>query len=120
MRAWLFTILRNLYINQRRYLERRPHETSIDDLPDIADRNSEAQGQRLAVRDVGDALAKLSESHREVILLVGLEGMGYKETAEILNIPVGTVMSRLSRGRETLKELLDQHGSATPTLRRVK
>ena len=59
------------------------------------------------IRDLGEALGQLSNQQRQVILLVGLEDMTYKETAEILDVPVGTVMSRLARGREALGRLMD-------------
>ena len=63
------------------------------------------QTARLELRDLERAIAKLSEEQRAVILLTGLEGMGYDEIASVLNLPVGTVRSRLSRGRETLRVL---------------
>jgi len=120
MRAWLFTILRNLHVNNIRNSSRRPIETSLEDhdqpLGDAA-----TQGQRLMIRDLDQALEKLTDQQREVILLVGLEGMSYQETAEILDVPVGTVMSRLSRGRENLRILMD-HGNHhdKPPLRSIK
>jgi len=121
MRAWLFTILRNLYINQLRSSARRPNETSFDESQEMMASTAPTQGQRLLVRDLGAALQLLPGQHREVILLVGLEGMNYKQTAEILGVPVGTVMSRLSRGRETLRGLMDNgHEGGKPSLRRVK
>jgi len=73
----------------------------------------------LSLRDLDRALARISDEQRQIILLVGLEGNSYEETAAILNIPVGTVRSRLSRGRESLRNLLDRRG-VTETTRRVK
>jgi DNA-directed RNA polymerase specialized sigma24 family protein len=64
------------------------------------------QGKRLELRDLERALAKLPDEQRSVILLIGLEGMRYEEVAEILDIPVGTVRSRLSRGRDALRRLM--------------
>ena len=64
------------------------------------------QGRRLELRDLERAIAKLPEEQRSVILLVGLEGMHYEEVAEVLDVPVGTVRSRLSRGREALRRLM--------------
>jgi len=121
MRAWLFTILRNLHINQIRHSARRPAETPFDDLNELPNGTAPAQGQQLMIRDLGQALEKLPDQQREVILLVGLENMSYKETADILDVPVGTVMSRLSRGRETLRVLMDNGDQGDkPPLRRVK
>lgn len=121
MRAWLFTILRNLYLNQRRGVARRPHEVSFDEQQQPLGGTVPDQGQGLAIRDITQALSRLPDAQREVILLVGLEGMSYKETATILDVPVGTVMSRLSRGRESLRSLMAGGGhGGNLTLRRVK
>ena len=76
------------------------------------------QPRRLEFRDLLQGLAALPEQQREVLLLVGLEGMSYLETARILDVPIGTVMSRLSRGREALRQLMT-HG-AVARLRVVK
>jgi RNA polymerase sigma-70 factor (ECF subfamily) len=72
----------------------------------------------LEMRDLASAIAKLPYEYREVILLIGLEQMSYEETAQVLAIPMGTVMSRLSRGRERLRALMA--GESTPVLRSVK
>jgi RNA polymerase sigma-70 factor (ECF subfamily) len=81
------------------------------------------QAKRLELRDLERAMAKLPEEQRSVILLVGLEGMRYEEVAEVLGVPVGTIRSRLSRGRESLRRLMgivpDRHAElimADPTL----
>ena len=107
LRAWLFTILRNIHLNQLRHSSRRPHETSYDDMPEPPSHSAPAQGHGMAIRDLGLALDKLPDQQREVVLLVGLEDMSYKEAAEILGVPIGTVMSRLARGRESLGRLMD-------------
>jgi RNA polymerase sigma-70 factor (ECF subfamily) len=125
MRAWLFTILRNLYINQIRKQMRRGIETPYDEMLDAAGATGPNQEQSLAVRDMKQALAQLPEDQRETLLLVGLEGMSYKETAEIQSVPVGTVMSRLSRGRQALRHLMEagttgKPPAKNPRLRRVK
>ena len=130
MRAWLFTILRNTHLNQLRFAARRGAETAFDELKDKSGGTPPAQGQRLMIRDLNQALEQLPEQQREVILLVGLEDMNYRDTAEILDIPVGTVMSRLSRARETLKKLMENgenggnggngNNGGKPVLRRVK
>lgn len=119
MRAWLFTILRNLYANQRRRSARRPAEVPIDETRELS--SPPTQGQALALHDLSAALSRLPVEQREVVLLIGLEELSYKETAQILAVPVGTVMSRLSRGREALRILMDDGGlDKKPSLRRVK
>jgi RNA polymerase sigma-70 factor (ECF subfamily) len=119
MRAWLFTILRNLHKNQLRQSSRRPAEVPIDETPGVS--SPPAQEQRLALRDLSEAMAGLPETQREVVLLIGLEGMSYKETARILDVPLGTVMSRLSRGREALRAMMHDGGlDDKPSLRSVK
>lgn len=121
MRAWLFTILRNLHVSHLRREERKPGESSTGIDPDSAVVTPPLQEQELAIQDIGRALERLRDEQREVLLLIGLEGLSYAETAGVLGIPVGTVMSRLSRGRENLRRLMP--GGADdrkPSLRRVK
>src|SRR6202008_3752255 len=65
------------------------------------------QGRRLELRDLAPAIGKLPDAQRSVILLIGLEGMRYEEVAVVLNVPVGTIRSRLSRARESLRRLTD-------------
>ena len=104
LRAWLFTIMHNVFVNQ---LRSQPVgvSTSLDDeaIP-MAVRPT--QSDWLEVRDLQTALLRLPEEQREVLLLVGLEQMTYEETSGVLGIPMGTVMSRLSRARERLRALL--------------
>ena len=105
MRPWLFTILRNLHRNALSKSAREPTLTSIDDQYELANGRYSADGlQKLAELD--EALQKLSVEHREIVLLVGLEQLTYKETASVLELPLGTVMSRLSRARGQLRDLL--------------
>ena len=115
MRAWLFTIMHNVYINQVRSSS-HGMTTGLDDenlLPPLR----ATQSDRLEVRDLQVALLRVSEEQREVLLLVGLEQMTYEETAGVLGIPIGTVMSRLSRARERLRGLLA--GGAMPAALKV-
>ncbi len=118
MRAWLFTILHNQHRQGLRTLARRPRTVEMSD--DLSNRlgTNATQTDRLTLRDLERALEKLNEEQRQVILLVGLEDMSYRETADILDVPVGTVMSRLSRGRENLRRLMD--GGSETILRSVK
>ena len=117
-RTWLFTILHNLAVNRMRASARRgPHveidETMVVTAPD--------QEDALRHRDLLRALDALSEDHRSVLLLVSVEDLSYSETAEVLGVPIGTVMSRLARGRERLAAVLEgQPVAREPRLRRVK
>ena len=105
LRAWLFTILHNQHVNDVRRGIRDGNNVSIDEIAPVLTVQSNAMAT-LELRDLERGLAKLPQEQREVILLVGLEGMRYEEVAEILNIPVGTVRSRLSRGRDQLRMLM--------------
>ena len=116
-RRWLFTILHNIHVDRRRGSARRPQEAELDDA--IADPSTQpADG--LTACEVNAALQKLPDEQRQTVLLVGLEGLSYAETAEVQRVPIGTVMSRLARGRERLRTLLDHGTAEAPTLRRVK
>jgi len=104
LRAWLFTILHNQHVSLRR---RELRERAGIDLQTSNPRLAFApsQDKRLELRDLERALASLPDEQRAVILLVGLEGMRYEEAASVVNLPVGTVRSRVARGRETLRIL---------------
>ncbi|MEA2946461.1 MAG: hypothetical protein QOI40_1791 [Alphaproteobacteria bacterium] len=112
IRAWLYTILTNLNRNRLRSLARRPTMQSIDDndAPDAA-------GPEAGGRDIERALAALVEDQRTVLLLVVLEGLTYREVAEVQGVPIGTVMSRLARARMQIKAYL---AGERPVLRRIK
>ncbi len=111
MRAWMFTIMHNIHVNQVRKTGSRPRLVSLADWTD--DKGSKpSQEKRVEVRNVETALTKLPEEQRAVVLLVGLEELSYQEVARVLDIPIGTVMSRLSRGREKLRQLLAEGGVA--------
>jgi RNA polymerase sigma-70 factor, ECF subfamily len=106
IRAWLFTIMHNQHVNMVRRAMRDGANVDIEQLSSalvaITDPTSSRQ-----LRELENALSRLRDEHREVILLVGLEGMSYEAAAQILDVPVGTVRSRLSRGRDELRVLLD-------------
>ena len=104
LRAWLFTILHNQYVNHVRRSVREGVAVGLSESEPTLTRAAH-QDQRLELRDFARAIAKLPEDQRSVILLIGLEGMRYEEVAEILDVPVGTVRSRLSRAREALRRL---------------
>jgi RNA polymerase sigma-70 factor (ECF subfamily) len=112
VRSWLYTILTNLNRNRLRSLSRRPSIASIDD-NDVLDAPSSEGG----ARDIERALASLVDDQRVALLLVVLEGLSYREVAEVQGVPIGTVMSRLSRARAQIKAYLD---GERPALRRVK
>jgi RNA polymerase sigma-70 factor, ECF subfamily len=112
VRSWLYTILTNLNRNRLRSLARRPALSPIDDndAPDMA-------GPEAGGRDIERALATLVDDQRTALLLVVLEGLSYREVAEVQGVPIGTVMSRLARARAQIKSFLD---GERPALRRVK
>lgn len=116
LRAWLFTILRHVWIDELRRRKARPEHSGMDDAMDKA-ATAPTQMDRLAMRDLVAALALLAPEQRETVLLVGLEGLSYAEVAGVTGVPVGTVMSRLKRGRDRLALLM--HGGEA-ALRRVK
>jgi len=121
LKAWLFRILTNTYINQYRKKQRAPLQTSADELTDselsevsenLGMRSAEAEAMaRLADSEIVDALAALPEDFRMAVYLVDVEGFSYKEAAEIMETPVGTVMSRLSRGRKQLRDRLRDYAA---------
>jgi len=105
LRAWLFTILHNQYVNHVRRAVREGAAVALSETEPLLT-SPPNQAKRLELRDLDRAIAKLPEEQRSVLLLVGLEGMRYEEVAAILEVPVGTIRSRLSRGRETLRHLM--------------
>ena len=115
LRAWLFTLMHNVFINQLRAQSTRLTAGLDNEVEQLAVRPTQTDG--LEVRDLQAALLRLPDEQREVLLLVGLEQMTYEEAAGALGIPVGTVMSRLSRARERLRGLLS--GNVTPAALKV-
>jgi RNA polymerase sigma-70 factor (ECF subfamily) len=126
LRAWLFRILTNTYINIYRARQRRPAESDLADVEDLylyrrlgsldavlANRSAEDQLFDLFTDDeVKQALEDLPENFRLPVLLADVEGFSYKEIAEILDIPIGTVMSRLHRGRKAMQRALFDYATA--------
>lgn len=120
LRAWLFRILTNTYINEYRRRQRRPSSSSLDDLEEFYlydhlidsrvqppdERPEDVVLERLTVDNVIQAIESLPEEFRQVVLLADVEGFSYREIAEIVDIPVGTVMSRLFRARRRLQRQL--------------
>jgi RNA polymerase sigma-70 factor (ECF subfamily) len=120
LKAWLYRILTNTYINTYRAKKRRPEQTDLDDVEDFylyrrmggleaakASRSAEDElMDYFTDSEVKDAIEALPEQFRMAVLLADVEGFQYKEIAEILDIPIGTVMSRLHRGRKSLQKQL--------------
>ena len=102
LRAWLFTVMHNVHVNKVRAT--RATDQLDDEMPELAQRAS--QGDALMVRDLDRAIGRLPAEQRSVLLLVTLEDMSYDEVARALGIPIGTVMSRLSRAREKLRAMM--------------
>jgi RNA polymerase sigma factor (sigma-70 family) len=115
--AWLLAILHNMHLSNLRRDRRRGHPVAVDSLADDLALSAPAQ-DRGEIRDFVRAMESLSEDHRQILLLVGLEGLSYREIAELLEVPIGTVMSRLARARERLRLALE--GGDDQALRRVR
>jgi RNA polymerase sigma-70 factor, ECF subfamily len=108
LRAWLLTLMHNQFVNNIRHSAREGTTIDIEDVsrPMVAVSDPSAP---LQLRDLERALAQLPVEQRQVILLIGLEGLSYQEAAQILAVPTGTVRSRLSRSRDQLRQLLGMH-----------
>ena len=126
LKAWLFRILTNTFINQYRAKKRRPESQDLDEIEDLylyrrlgglevvaAGRTTEdVVLDHLTEAEVKNAVDSLSDAFRLPVLLADVEGFSYKEIAEMLDIPIGTVMSRLHRGRKALQKSLYEFGVA--------
>ncbi len=107
--SWMYRITRNLWIDERRAAGRRGAHAPIDDSVTQIAGDGAAEVEAGTLRgDVGGAMARLPDEQREVVMLVLVEGYAYREAADILEVPIGTVTSRLARGRETLMHLLGE------------
>lgn len=107
MRAWLFTILHNLHLNTARKYRNTPTLMPLDGgttVPPIRP----AQEDRLEIGAVWQSFYRLPEPQRAALLLIALEGMSYEDAADVLDIPIGTLMSRIHRAREKLRRLLEE------------
>ncbi len=116
LRAWLFAILRNLHVSAWRQKQRRGVQVALEERDEPAAAAMQESG--LETQDVLAALDRLPEEQKSLLLLVGVEDFSYDEAARLLGVPIGTVMSRLSRARQRLRAALD--GGRATLLRRVK
>jgi RNA polymerase sigma-70 factor (ECF subfamily) len=124
LKAWLYRILTNTYINSYRRKQRRPEESDVEDIEDLylyhrlqsgeaakAERSAEDEVlDRFTDEDVKAAIEALPDSFRMAVILADVEGFSYKEIAEITDVPIGTVMSRIHRGRRALQKTLTTYG----------
>lgn len=117
LRAWMFSIMHNLFVDQLRIRRGQLEDPHGDDLPELPQPPTQSDG--LAVRDLDRVLQRLPLEHRQVLLLVAVEGLTYEEVAGVLLVPVGTVMSRLSRARARLRAELEGR-TELPRMQRVK
>jgi RNA polymerase sigma-70 factor, ECF subfamily len=106
-RAYLFAIMHNAYVDWLAGHRRERHFVELQLTIGAGAARGETQSAALELKEIERALPRLPAEQREVVLLVGLEGMTYQQAAEALGVPIGTVMSRLSRGREALRRMTD-------------
>ncbi len=117
LRAWLFRIMHNVHANHVRGHQQEQKAALKEDELQLSTRPT--QEDQIEIRQLQTALKKLPAEQREVLLLVALEEMSYRETSKVLDIPIGTVMSRLARGRERMRALMRDE-NATPQLKVLK
>ena len=113
LRAWLFTLMHNQHVNDVRRSNRDGGNIDVTEMASVLVANTDPTASR-QLRELERGLALLPFEQREAILLVGLEGMRYDEAAAVAGVPIGTVRSRLSRGREALRRILDIEDEAAP------
>lgn len=123
-RSWVFAILHNLAVNRIRQETRRVGTVAIEEMPEATGALSAGQEQTLFGQDVLAAIERLPPDYRSILLLISVEDLSYAEAATVLDVPIGTVMSRLSRAREQLKLILETRPEVAavggPFIRRVK
>lgn len=111
LRAYLYATMHNLFVDGHRRQRNTNHDVEVEEVIERLVAPA-SQLDRLELRDLVRALGRIPDEQREVVLLVGFEGLSYNEAARVLDIPIGTVMSRLSRGREALRRLTQRGTSA--------
>lgn len=122
LRAWLFTVMHNLYLSDVRQAQRRGTLHPVADIEEVSDELAAPTAPTDLQLDVQRCLLRLPIDQRAVLLLVTVEDMSYAEVAKVTGVPLGTVMSRLSRARDRMRELMGESasGSAVTPLRRMK
>lgn len=124
VRTWVFTILHNLAVNRFKQIARRGRHVAVEEEDEAMFASPPNQEDGLHHQAILDALARLPDDHRSVLLLISVEDLSYHEAAAVLDIPIGTVMSRLSRARHRFAQLIDEEPGPAKTLgaplRRVK
>ena len=113
LRAWLFTLMHNQNVNDVRHGIREGQNIGVEEMSDVLAATTDPTASR-QLYELDRALGQLAVEQRQTILLVGLEEFSYGEAAAILNVPVGTVRSRLSRGRDNLRRLMDMPERVPP------
>jgi len=108
LESWMFTIVRNAWIDEVRARQRRGGHVDIDELAEVV--GQDATGNEIDAMSVQTAMARLPEEQRTAVSLVLIEGLSYKEAAEVMQVPIGTLTSRLARGREALQTMLSAAG----------
>lgn len=122
-RAWMFTILHNLAINRLRQTARRGRHIELEDAEESAMTRPASQEDAIRETDIMAAVNRLPDEQRSVLLLISVEALSYADTARVLDVPIGTVMSRLARARERLRRLMQDDTAITaarPHLRSVQ
>ncbi len=117
-RAWMFGIMHNHFVDRLRAQRARPEEGAADEPAELPQRPMQTDG--LELRDLDRLLQRLPPEQREVLLLVGVEELSYREVAMAIGVPIGTVMSRLSRARARLREQMQGRDVAAPTAGRMQ
>ena len=118
LRAWLYAVLRNIHVSNWRSNAKHQFAKNLDDLQGSEGATRAEQEDNFSTTVITEALDKLPAQQREVLVLISLEEVSYKDASEIIGVPIGTIMSRLSRARSTLNDILEERG--TTFLRRVK
>jgi len=121
LRGWMYAILHNLAMNRLNQRSRRGEHVPVDSVPERTLVQEATQESAVHGRDIVQAVGRLPENQKAVLLLISVEDLSYAEAADVLDIPIGTVMSRLSRARARLRDDMDGTGQAAAShLRRVK
>ena len=118
--SWLFRIAKNAWLDKIKKVSSRTDHVDIDTAPELQDPTAqEVVEHRAALRDTSRAIAQLPEELSDLLILICIDGRSYEETAQMMELPIGTVMSRLARARRQLHQTISSNPSRTPTLRKL-